>query len=47
MCSLHADGDWKAARTKHYRIARATKRTEAQIAQAELVMAKFGMQLEG
>ena len=47
MCWKHADGDWRAAKMKRDRIARATKRTEALIAQAELAMAKFGMQLEG
>ena len=47
MCSLHADGDWKAGDAKRARIARAKKRTEALVAQAELAVAKFGMQLEG
>ena len=51
MCSLHADGDWKAnqhvANLKNARIAWAKKRMEALLAQAALDMAKFGMQLEG
>ena len=47
MCSLHADGDWKADKAKRAGIAWAKKRTEALVAQAELAVAKFGMQLEG